>query len=373
MKLYLSFFSLIFLLFCAACNTQVVSDDKTPSHDSDTTPIPERAKTIKGVRPVEGGKDMPDVQRVGFYNVENLFDTQNAPKKADDDFTPTGKYKWQKKMYQKKLKHIAKVIDYMGQPGLMGLCEVENKDVLEDLVREKSLEDAHYSIVHHESPDHRGIDVALLYSKDEYTRKGEEIIRIRFPKNIVKGYTTRDILHVTLQNKKKEYFHVFVNHWPSRRGGVKESEPKRLYVAEQLRKAVDDIFEKYENNHIIIMGDLNDGCENKSVRKVLGALPVSNSPKAEQLYDLTDALYKKGMGTHNYGGEWNMLDHLIVSGSLLDKKGTDLRKAKVFNRKWMLFYHKKSRQHRPNRTFSGGRYHGGYSDHLPISAEFVEY
>lgn len=140
MKLYVSIFSFVIVMFWMACNTQTVSSNNVPSRNSDRTdPIPERAKTIKGVRPVEGGKDKSSVQRVGFYNVENLFDTQNDPRKADDDFTPTGRNKWKNEMYQKKLRHIAKVIDYMGQPGLMGLCEVENREVLEDLVQEKAL------------------------------------------------------------------------------------------------------------------------------------------------------------------------------------------------------------------------------------------
>ncbi len=324
---------------------------------------------VPGVRPDKSGPDDEKVQRVGFYNVENFFDTEDDPRRKDDEFTENGSNQWEAERYSKKLRHITKVIDYMGQPGIMGLCEVENQEVLKDLIKAPLLKDAKYAFVHQDSPDMRGIDAALLYSKDEYKLVKKDFIRINFPRSVVEDYTTRDIVYATLQNDDKEYFHVFVNHWPSRRGGVEASEPKRTYVAQQVRKKIDEIFSQYDNNHVILVGDFNDEPANKSVNQVLNAKPEVSDPKPEQLYDLMYDLEREGYGSYNYRGDWNMLDHIIVSGSLLDDKGTEAKNPKIFNRNWMLFYHKKSNQYRPNRTFSGPRYHGGYSDHLPVSVE----
>lgn len=371
---YLFFFSLINLgLFSCGTNTT----DGTTTKDGnvkvisnrDSDPINDGRTNLK---PNKGGPDDEKIQRVGFYNVENLFDTADDAKKRDEDFTPSGKNVWTKDKYKEKLNHLARVIDYMGQPGLMGLAEVENQSAIKDLIKESAINDAKYAIVHQESPDFRGIDVALLYSTDEYKLVSRNFIQIDFPENIVTNYTTRDLLHATLQNNKKEYIHVFVCHWPSRRGGVKESEPKRVYVAQQLRKEIDKIFNEFDNNHVIVMGDLNDEPSNKSVNQILSAKPEVSDPKSESLYDLVYEFDREGLGTHNYRGEWNMLDHIIVSGSLLDGKGTDVKNTQIFNRDWMLFFHKKSNQYRPNRTFSGGKYYGGYSDHLPVSVEIVD-
>jgi predicted extracellular nuclease len=371
----------IFFLIIYSCGTE--------SHiDTETTAVPDKtvkvvpiensdtegeAKNVsintQKIKPIKGGPDDDKIQRVGFYNVENLFDTKNDPKKADEEFLPNGKNKWTNDRYQEKLDHLSKVIDHMGQPGIMGLCEVENKATLDALMKEPAIKDAKYVAVHQESPDFRGIDVALLYSKDEYKLIKKDFIRIDFPKSIVEDYTTRDILHATLQNNDKEYIHVFVCHWPSRRGGEKESEPKRVYVAQQVKKEIDKIFEEYDDNHIIVMGDLNDEPSNKSADQILGAKPVVNRPKSEQLYNLVYDLHKNGYGSYNYRGSWNMLDHIIVSGSLLDGKKTEVKNTKIFNRNFMLYYNKKDAEHKPNRTFSGGKYYGGYSDHLPVYSE----
>jgi predicted extracellular nuclease len=321
-----------------------------------------------GVLPSSEGKEDESTARMGFYNVENLFDTKDKAHKADEDFLPSGKYRWDKGRYQKKLENLSKVINYMGMPGLMGLSEVENAQVVRDLAAMPSIKSARYDVVHRESPDHRGIDVALMYSKDEYELVGKKFIQIDFPKHIVTNYTTRDVLHATFKNATDEYLHVFINHWPSRRGGVKESEPKRVYVASQVRMAVDDIFRKYDRNHIILMGDFNDEPTNKSVSTTLGAQRPVAQPNAEELYNLMYDLDSNGRGSHNYRGEWGMLDQIIVSGSLLDGKGTEVGEAEVFNRKWMLFKHPQN-GYSPDRTYSGQRYYGGYSDHLPVMVE----
>lgn len=347
---------------------KAISNDQTIEiEQGDDKVIP--TNESQGLKPNKSGPEDDKIQRIGFYNVENLFDTKDDANKEDQEFLPKSKNEWTEEKYTKKLQHLAKVIDYMGQPGIMGLCEVENEHTLKDIIKQSSLKDAKYAFVHHESPDVRGIDVALLYSKDEYDLMAKDFIKIDFPKNVVVDYTTREILHATLKNKKKEFIHVFVCHWPSRRGGVEESEPKRLYVAQQVRKEVDKIFEEYDDNHVVIIGDFNDEPSNKSVNQILSAKPEVSDPKPEELYNLMYELDRKGLGSYNYRGEWNMLDQIIVSGSLLDKKKTDVINPSVFNRDWMLFYHKKTSQYRPNRTFSGGKYYGGYSDHLPVSVD----
>lgn len=373
--------STIFFLIIYSCGTKSNTDTETetvPEKTVKITPVEDftekgEAKNVsitsKGVKPIKGGPDNDKIQRIGFYNVENLFDTKNEPKKKDEEFLPKGKNQWTNDRYQEKLDHIAKVIDHMGQPGIMGLCEVENKEALQALINKKAIKDAKYAYIHQDSPDMRGIDAALLYSKDEYKLVNKNFIRINFPKSVVEDYTTRDIIHATLKNNNKEYIHVFVCHWPSRRGGIKESEPKRVYVAQQVRKEIDKIFKEYNNNHVIVLGDLNDEPSNKSVDQVLSAKPLISKPKREQLYNLVYDFHKQGYGSYSYRGAWNMLDHIIVSGSLIDGKKTEVKNTKIFNRDFMLFYHRKSSEYRPNRTFSHGKYYGGYSDHLPVYAE----
>ncbi len=324
-----------------------------------------------GIVPKKGEPDDPSIKRVGFYNVENLFDLVDEPHKKDDDFTPEGRNEWNEEKYKTKIDHLAKVIHYMGQPGLMGLCEVENPTVLKDLINNEQIDESKYLFIHQDSPDLRGIDVALLYNPKDFKLQNYEFIRIHFPKEVVEDYTTRDFLHATFKGSNKKDIHVFVNHWPSRRGGVEASEPKRVYVAEQVRKEVDEIFKEDKNAQIILMGDFNDEPQNKSVNETLGAKPIVTDPEPKMLYDLMHEMKRKGLASYNYRGQWNVLDHIIVSGSLLDGKRMDVKKPQIFNRDWMLFYHKKTEQYRPSRTFSGGKYYAGYSDHLPVSAELV--
>ncbi|MEL6943263.1 MAG: endonuclease/exonuclease/phosphatase family protein, partial [Bacteroidota bacterium] len=221
--------------------------------------------------------------RVAFYNVENLFDTVDDPIKPDEEFTPEGRQKWSNARYFAKLLKIAKVVEQMDHPAFIGMCEVENRTVLEDLISRPALNNRAYGIVHHESPDYRGIDVAFLYDKKQFKVKKSQTIRINFPAEIVEDYTTRDILMVEGTFQKKQPLYFFINHWPSRRGGLKESEPKRTYVAAQLRKAVDSLFQVNPNAQIMIMGDFNDETDNKSISEVLNAQMESTSVTPQQL------------------------------------------------------------------------------------------
>ncbi len=308
--------------------------------------------------------------RIGFYNVENLFDTVDHPDKRDEDFTPEGRQKWDTERYQKKLADLEKVIGAMGYPLLLGLSEVENKKVVEDLIQTGGLAKRNYGIVHYESPDKRGIDCALIYQKDAFKVTNSEYIRINFPAEIEPDYTSRDIIYAEgiLMGQP---LHVFVNHWPSRRGGLAASEPKRTLVASKLRAKVDDIFAKDGDANILIMGDMNDEPDNNSISETLGAKALNGKPQRKMLYNCMAELDAQDKGTYNYRGNWNMLDNIITSGNLVDADSKlKVTKPTVFQETWMMFDNPKYGL-TPNRTYGGPNYYGGYSDHLPVYVELT--
>lgn len=310
--------------------------------------------------------------RVAFYNVENLFDTIDDPNKPDEEFTPNGKKKWTPERYQKKLAKLSQVIETMDYPAFVGVCEVENEQVLRDLISTEDLKKYNYNIAHRESPDYRGIDVALIYNQDNFKVDKTDVIRINFPKEIVEDYTTRDILYVKGVYNKKETLHIFVNHWPSRRGGLKESEPKRMYVAEQLRQRIDDIFEKEEAANMIIMGDFNDETTNNSLSKGLKAQAISDNLEKGNLYNLFSKMDEEELGTYNYRGNWNMLDQIIVSTSLANPSHSlHVQNPEIVKRDWMIYKHDKYGE-TPNRTYGGPNYYGGISDHFPVFIELKQ-
>ena len=324
------------------------------------------------------GKPMMDAEgntlfRVGFYNVENLFDLVNDPNKNDDYFTPEGDTKWDKTRYEKKLNDLGKVVKEMGFPTLLGVCEVENKLVCRDFCHSSFLKSEKYGVVHHESPDFRGIDVALLYKRKQFKVLSDEVIRINFPKEVIpeQDYTTRDVLVVKGIFNKRDTFYVFVNHWPSRRGGLKASQPKRVYVAKQVRKKVDEIYAVEPNANILIMGDFNDEPDNKSLEETLGATMDRSMVKTNGLYNLMSNLDQAGKGSYNYRGNWNMLDQLIVSSAIANgKNGINFLEPVVFQKEWMI-YHDKKFGDKPNRTYGGPNYYGGFSDHFPIYVDLI--
>lgn len=307
--------------------------------------------------------------RIAFYNVENLFDTEDNPDKPDDEFTPEGRNKWTPERYRIKLDKLAQVIEGMEFPALVGLSEVENERVCTDLTQTKTLRNQGYRVVHHESPDYRGIDNALIYRDRHFRVLDHKAIGIEFPASIVENYTTRDILYVRGILHDRDTLHVFVNHWPSRRGGLEASEPKRSYVAGQLRGAVDRIFAQNARAKIVVMGDFNDETDNRSVAEVLRAKDDSLDAEPGELYNTHASLDAVGVGTYNYRGNWNLLDQIIVSGELVKgTQGYELITAGVFKRDWLMFQHDKYGE-TPNRTYGGPNYYGGYSDHLPVYIE----
>lgn len=305
--------------------------------------------------------------RIVSYNVENLFDTYDDEFKFDDEFTPYGSYYWGKKKYEKKLNDIGKVLVNLAEgnvPAIIGLVEIENKTVLEDLVKQSPLSKFQYGIVHEESPDERGIDVALLYDENQFHYISHQIGRIHFPKPIEDK--TRDILFVKGILAKDTIF-VAVNHWPSRRGGASISEPKRKYVAKKLKEKTEAILAKQPNAGIIIMGDFNDTPTNKSLYQSLGAKSLED--KNSQLVNLMYPYEKQGIGTYKFRNQWNLLDQFIVSRNLTDNIGAlkiTQKSAKIFDVDWLKEDDPTYPGKRLNRTFLGPRYKGGYSDHFPI-------
>ncbi|MFZ1687353.1 MAG: endonuclease/exonuclease/phosphatase family protein [Flavobacteriales bacterium] len=314
----------------------------------------------------DGGELQPIVAAtVVSYNVENLFDTKNDPAlQGDNEYLPEGELRWTEERYRTKLKHLAEAIAMSGPelPMIIGLVEVENAQVALDLAITPPLDKGNYILQHFDSPDERGIDVALLVQDGPLCRADfAEALAVHLP-----GDATRDVLYARLLLENGEALHIFVNHWPSRREGVRESEPKRMAAAAVVRKKVDAILTVDANARIIIMGDLNDAPLDRSIRDGLAA-SLDTSSKDRDLYDLVNLDERPNAGSHQFDGEWAYLDHIIVSrGMLWPRSGFHALSAGAVQDSRLLFDHPRFGSS-PNRTYGGrGVYHGGYSDHLPV-------
>lgn len=308
--------------------------------------------------------------KVMFYNVENLFDTYNDSLTNDEEFLPEGDRFWNNYKYYTKLNQVYKVIIAIGEwnpPAIIGLCEIENRKVLNDLVNNTPLVKFDYKIIHKESPDWRGIDVGLLYRKELFKPLIQHFIPINFPDN--PSSKTRDILYVQGIANKTDTLHVFVNHWPSRWGGQLESEERRLYVASVLKTKIDSIFKSNSNSNIIITGDFNDYPENKSLKEVLDGKLEFDQISSNKLYNISHQLAKtSNIGSHKYQGEWGVLDQFIISGNLLstdNKMYTQLTDVHIFTADFLLEPDESYFGYKPYRTFNGYKYNAGFSDHLP--------
>jgi endonuclease/exonuclease/phosphatase family metal-dependent hydrolase len=302
------------------------------------------------------------------YNVENLFDTIDDPHKNDNDFLPEGKKRWTEEKYKTKLENLAKVISALS-PQLLALEEIENEKVLLDLVNQPSISGFNYQIIHEESPDFRGIDVALLYTRDSFKYLWHRKKPIMFPTG--KRYSTRDILYVCGVTNSDDTLVVFINHWPSRLGGEKKSAPKRNFVARKLRESVKDIQAAHPEYAIIISGDFNDNPSNFSISGELEALENPQCLPPFGLYN-TSASLSHQTGTLKYRGKWYMFDQIIVSANLVDGKGIDIvpNSFEVFSPQWLKEPSGKYKGY-PLRSFAGKKYLGGYSDHFPVKIEIA--
>ncbi len=290
---------------------------------------------------------------IAFYNVENLFDTIDGSN-DDSEFLPSAKTEWNASKYQEKIKHINQVFDQLLDPLLIGMCEIENAAVVQDVLN-NSDKLKNYGLVHYESPDARGIDVALIYDKSVLKLIQSGKIRFTLPNQ--QAPSTRDIVWGKF-SFKKDTIVAMVNHWPSRRGGETESEPNRLEAAKSARHFIDSLLSLNANYKIVLMGDLND-------------YPTDKAPLmiAEKLIPMIFPSSGAFGGTHNYKDEWDVLDHIFVSCGTFKKKGIRTIKdsGKIHSFDFLLNEYKGKTV--PFRTYGGTKYLGGYSDHLPVSIE----
>jgi len=310
------------------------------------------------------------------YNVENLFDTINSPEFDDDEFTPSGSKEWTYERYEEKLDDLADVIRSLpGKelPALIGLAEVENQGVLEDLLKARRLRRENYQIVHEDGKDPRGIECALIYQPELFSYQSHEYVPVEDLKD--PDYIHRGILHVKGQGPDGSNLHIFMNHWKSRSGGMKETERKRMYAAITLRKQLDMLLARESDFKVIIMGDFNDEPTNNTLTKGLSASNKRKNIGMGEYYNLFYDLHNIGnQGTYNYQGTWNMLDQIIVSYNLLNQEkglSTGYEGGKIHQEEDMMFESERYGILLPSATFGGPQYYGGPSDHLPIYVEFT--
>ena len=332
--------------------------------------------------PPSAAEPVPATNPAGFYvanwNVENLYDTVNDPDNpSDDEFLPNNPTtQWTRVRYETKLDNLAQVINGMNKgqgPDILGIEEVENEDVIRDLV--EKLTGKKYGIVHVDSPDPRGIDTALIFNRAHFSLLESHAYKVSLKWN----HTTRDILHAVLEDHAGQQLHVFVNHWPSRGGGVALSEPNRFEAARVLALATDRLFQRDPAARVVLLGDFNDEPSNRSIRDVLDVAPYpspSGTYVATNLYNLSAAKSAKGQGSfsHSFDGEteWRMYDQIMVSGALL--QSARIEQDQDFfriDKPGYMIEKQGEDKGSPVPTFENQEdYHGGYSDHFPVGAYF---
>ena len=297
-----------------------------------------------------------------FYNVENLFDTINNVTTRDDEFLPKSKKKWNSSKYNHKINQLAKVFSSIIQnendnkiPDIIGLCEVENKQVIDDLLKNPIFSNHNFTIIHKDSPDGRGIDCALLFN-NQFQLLQHDFILIDNPNE---NNLTRDIVYVKLKIKN-QIINIFVNHWPSRWGGQEKTNYKRVFVAQILRKYIN--INISEDEYTIIMGDFNDYPANESLSEVL---------VGDDLINLMNTDIVLGKGSYNYKGSWDWLDQIIISKNFFNSN-VKIFSAGAFQKDFMLYTNKKEEVY-PSKTFGGNNWYGGFSDHLPVYYRFGFY
>ena len=314
------------------------------------------------------------IRTIAFYNLENLFDTINDLS-INDEASPMMELKFNRsKVYWDKIDKLASTIAQIGleeaktSPAVIGVSEVENRSVLEDLIKSKHLIQKKYGIVHYDSPDKRGIDVALLYQKKYFKPLHHEVFNPNIYKNNRKVFT-RDQLLVS-GYLDDELIHIIVNHWPSRSGGEAKSRPLREKAAFQNIKIIEKIRTKEENAKIITMGDFNDDPNNTSFKKILKTKRKKKNVRVNDIYNPYENLHRKGFNTLAYRDNLNLFDMILISLPLLDTGKKDfstfkMYKAMIFNKHFLSDKKGKFKGY-PFRSFSNGGYTGGYSDHYPV-------
>ncbi len=314
------------------------------------------------------------IRTAAFYNLENLFDTVNDTEK-NDEASPIMEMEGDKeKVYWDKIEKLSSVISQIGKdkantsPAILGVAEIENKKVLEDLAASENLKSKRYEIIHFDSPDKRGIDVALLYQPRYFKPIHFEAFNPNIYSQNRKVYT-RDILLVS-GYLDGELIHVIVNHWPSRRGGEAKSRPSREKAAYKVTQIIDKIKESDPNPKVLIMGDFNDDPNNSSFKTVLKTKAKKNTVEDGDIYNPYENMFRRGMNTLVYRDNINLFDQILITAPLLNKNKKDFStykmfKSMIFNKRFIT--QKKGRyKGYPFRSFSYGKYTGGYSDHYPV-------
>ena len=308
---------------------------------------------------------------IAFYNCENFYDTIDNPIVNDDDFTPRGDKNYNSTIYRSKVEHLATVVSRIGTdinpdgPALLGVAEIENDTVLNDLVNHVLLKGRNYKIVHYDSRDIRGVDVALLYNPKYFTVETSRKLFVHLPQGAKEAVFTRDILYVR-GKLDGETVHVFVNHWPSKKGGEERSAPGREAAAAVDKNFIDSLERKDINAKIILMGDLNDDPVSSSITKVLGAKSKIEDVRQGELFNPWVDLYKKGIGTLAFDDAWGLFDQIIINYPWLRKNDKEFfyYTEHIFSMPFMIENVGKYKGY-PMRTWDGNTYRGGYSDHFP--------
>lgn len=296
--------------------------------------------------------------RVAFWNVENFFDTRNDSLKDDNAFTPKGENHWNTKRFEQKRDNIYKVIAALGAPMVVGLAEVENKYVLEQLCRATPLRKFDYKWIHYDSPDVRGIDCAFLYRKDLFRPFRHKPVNMS---NHSVNYLTRDVLMVGGVINGGDSLYILVCHMPSKLGG-EYAERQRMRIVKTVRNIVDTLSVAHPSAAVVVIGDFNADPYEDDFRHSFGFVNGSANPEGltNLMYELPD-----GEGSHNYGGRWSYLDQIMVKPPVSDTSYV-MPKAVVFRRDFLLESDGRHQTQRPFRTYSGLKYKGGFSDHLPV-------
>jgi predicted extracellular nuclease len=300
---------------------------------------------------------------IAFYNLENLFDTSNDPNTLDDDFLPNSERRWTRKRYKKKLRKLGYTISKIGAksskklPVIVGLAEVENSIVVKDLIQTKFLKNENYDIVHYDSKDERGIDTALIYNKDYFEVHDSKIYSIQLMDEKGEADHTRDILCVK-GALNEELIYLLVNHWPSRRSGMQDSDIKRMKASNKAKEVIEEIRSNDPKAKIIIMGDFNDDPSCKSIKNLV----ISNG-----LFNPMEALLNYSRGSLSYRFRWNLFDQIIFTTNFFkyERGKHSFSKANIFDDQFLKQFKGKFKGN-PFRTFVGIKYKGGYSDHFPV-------
>lgn len=308
-----------------------------------------------------------DLQTVAFYNLENLFDLVQDTHVNDEDFLPTSAKRWTHKRYDNKLRKLGYAISNIGRretgknPAIVGVAEIENKKVLNDLLQSKHLEDFNYNYVHYNSLDERGIDVALLYDADVFTVTHSEPFRVELMHDSGLPDYTRDILLVSGLLDGEE-IHVIVNHWPSRREGEVLSEPKRLATSAKVSEIISGLKAVNEDAKIIVMGDFNEDSNNAGIQQLV---------KTSSLFNLMETLRSYNRGSTYYNRKWDLFDQILITTNFFkaSENNFEFSKANIFDEDFLKTFSGPYRG-TPYRTYVGKRYNGGYSDHFPVYAVF---